>query len=274
MTSEPQPPGSMAKFPVQFFLCVALPWAGVATPAFAAPPPGYKLAWSDEFKGPSLDTNKWVYWLAGRRRDATNTANAVSVPDGRVTLTTYTEGGKHYTGMISTAGRFEAVHGYWEARIRYADSPGMWSAFWLQSPTMGRPVGDTARAGVEIDICEHRCADNAGANLAAQVQHTLHWDGYGRDHKSKAQLTPDRQLDRGFHVYGCEITTNGYRFFVDDEPTWTVHEAVSNAKEFVILSSEVEDHAWSGHIPADGYGDRAHSRTQMTVEYVRYYARE
>jgi hypothetical protein len=76
----------MAKFPVQFFLCVALPWAGVATPAFAAPPPGYKLAWSDEFKGPSLDTNKWVYWLAGRRRDATNTANAVSVPDGRSPL--------------------------------------------------------------------------------------------------------------------------------------------------------------------------------------------
>ena len=243
-------------------------------PALASPPPGYKLVWSDEFRGHALDTNKWDYWLTGHRRDALNVTNAVAVAHGNVTITTYSAGGANYTGMISSEGKFAPVHGYWEARIRYADAPGMWSAFWLQSPTMGRPIGDTAKAGIEVDICEHRVIDNQGTNIAPEVQHTLHWDGYGRYHKSRAHLTPPMKLDHGFHVYGCEVTTNGYNFYVDGKKTWTVNEAASNAGEFVILSSEIDDFAWSGHIPAGGYGDLKHSRTKMTVDYVRYYSRD
>jgi beta-glucanase (GH16 family) len=253
-------------------LALALP--GCATRPVVSRPPGYKLVWSDDFKGHALDTNKWGYWLTGPRRNALNVTNAVSVAHGGVTITSYSEGGRHYTGMISSEGKFAPVHGYWEARIRFEDSPGMWSAFWLQSPTMGRPVGDTATAGVEVDICEHRVRDNQGTNLAPVVQHTLHWDGYGRYHQSRGQLTPPMGLDRGFHVYGCEVTASGYRFFVDGKLTWTVPEAVSNAREFVILSSEIEDHAWSGHIPPGGYGDGQHSHTKMTVDYVRYYSNE
>jgi beta-glucanase (GH16 family) len=260
--------------PARLLICVSLLWPGLMAPAFASPPPGYKLVWFDEFKGHSLDTNKWDYWLTGHRRSAVNATNAVSVTHGHVTITSYTQDGKQYTGMISSEGKFAPVHGYWEARIRYEDSPGMWSAFWLQSPTMGHPIGDTATAGIEIDICEHRVIDTGGTNLAAQVQHTLHWDGYGRYHKSKGHLTGDMKLDRGFHVYGCEVTTNGYQFYVDNQPTWTVREAVSNAREFVILSSEIDDHAWASHIPAAGYGDLKHSKTRMTVDYVRYYSRE
>jgi len=264
----------MTKTPAPLLLCLALLLPGCATPTRVARPPGYKLAWSDDFKGHALDTNKWGYWLTGRRRNAINVTNAVSVAHGNATITSYTEGGRHYTGMISSEGKFEPVHGYWEARIRYEDTPGMWSAFWLQSPTMGRPIGDTAKAGIEVDICEHRSRDNQGTNLAPEVQHTLHWDGYGRYHKSKGHLTPPMNLDQGFHVYGCEVTTNGYRFFVDGTLTWTVNEAVSNAREFVILSSEIDDFSWSGHIPPGGYGDLKHSKTRMTVDYVRYYSRE
>jgi beta-glucanase (GH16 family) len=247
---------------------------GVTLVAHAAPPPGYKLVWADEFKGNALDTNKWIYWLPGRRNDSFNVTNAVSVRGGDVILTTYTEAGRHYTGMISTEGKFAPVHGYWEARVKYTDAVGMWSAFWLQSPTMGRPIGDTAKAGVEIDICEHRFVGDKGESLKSQVQHTLHWDGYGQHHKSKGQLTPPMKLDRGYHIYGCEITTNGYRFFTDGKLTWTVTEAVSNAKEFAILSSEVKDGAWAGAVPAAGYGDLKHSNLKMTVDYVRYYSRE
>lgn len=239
-----------------------------------AVPPGYKLVWADEFDGHVLDTNKWTYWLAGRRNDAVNVSNAVAVSGGKLTITSYTEGGKQFTGMISTAGKFEPVLGYWEARVAFADSPGMWSAFWLQSPTMGRPIGDTLTAGVEIDICEHRVVDNQGTNIASKVQHTLHWDGYGQHHQSKAQFTPPMKLERGFHVYGCEVMTNGYRFFVDGKLTWTTKEAPSQAKEFGILSSEIKDFAWSGHIPTNGYGDLKHSKTKMVTDYVRYYSRE
>jgi beta-glucanase (GH16 family) len=121
----------MAKPSVILQMCAALVWLGLGLVVQAAPPPGYQLVWSDDFNGPALDTNKWDYWLPGRRREAVNVSNAVTVTNGAATLTTYTDEGKHYTGMISTAGKFELVHGYWEARISYADAPGMWSAFWL-----------------------------------------------------------------------------------------------------------------------------------------------
>ena len=241
--------------------------------AHAVPPPGYQLAWSDEFDGQSLDTNKWNHWLLGKRRDALNVTNAVTVSDGCLTVTSYSEGGKYYTGMVSTQGKFEPVHGYWEARIRFEDSPGMWSAFWLQSPRMGRPIGDTAKAGAEIDICEHRVVSKEGEPLASKVQHTLHWDGYGQFHQSRAQLTPDLKLDSGFHVYGFEWTDAAYRFYVDGKMTWTTTNAVSNTNEFAILSSEIEGTAWAGPVPAAGYGDLSHSKTKMVVDYVRYYSR-
>jgi beta-glucanase (GH16 family) len=249
-------------------LCLSLLSASLAS---AKPPPGYQLAWSDEFKGHTLDTNKWNDWLLGSRRDATDVTNAITVRHGHLTITSYSEGTNYFTGMVSTKGKFEPVHGYWEARIKFKDSPGMWSAFWLQSPTMGHPLHDPGQAGVEIDICEHRVVSTEGEKLAGKIQHTLHWDGYGQDHKSIGHLSPELKLNSGYHLYGFEWTTNEYKFYIDGKLTWTNHDAVSNAKEFAILSSEIETTAWAGHIPTGGYGDLAHSRTKMIVDHVRYY---
>ena len=122
----------------------------------ATPPVGYKLVWADEFDGPALDTNKWGYRQLGVRGDAINAADAVSISNGCLTITSYTVDKKHFTGMVSTAGLFEPIHGYWEARIKFQDTPGEWSAFWLQTPTMANPLSDPGKAGTEIDICEHR----------------------------------------------------------------------------------------------------------------------
>ena len=257
-------------FRIPFFVLALL---APVCPVFAAPPAGYQLLWADEFDGPTLDTNKWIHWLPGKRNDSLNVPDAVKVAGGFVTLTTFTEGSNHFTGMISTQGKFEPVHAYWEARIAYTDAVGMWSAFWLQSPTMGHPLGDMGKAGVEIDICEHRSVSDKGENITAKVQHTLHWDGYGKQHKSRGQFSPAMNLDQGFHVYGCEVTEAGYQFFVDGKLTWTVTEAASNAREFAILSSEVKAGAWAGEIPASGYDGRDASRVKMTVDYVRYYAK-
>jgi len=69
---------------------------------FAEPPQGYVLKWSDEFDGVALDQTKWVHWLAGKRRHAMNVPNAVTLRHGFLTIATYTEAGKHFTGMIST----------------------------------------------------------------------------------------------------------------------------------------------------------------------------
>ena len=58
----------------------------------AAPGTGWQLLWSDDFNGAALDQSKWDV-TTGPRRQAVNTADAVTVADGALTITTYTAGG-------------------------------------------------------------------------------------------------------------------------------------------------------------------------------------
>jgi beta-glucanase (GH16 family) len=252
---------------------VLLALALAVTPIHAEPPAGYTLKWADEFDGTQLDTAKWIHWLPGKRRQAMNVPEAVTVRDGLLTIATYTEGGKHFTGMISTKDKYEASYGYYEARIQWADAPGQWAAFWSQSPTMGKPVGDVATAGMEIDFVEHREVDHEGKRIAGKANFTLHWDGYGKDHKGKGHMTPELGLDKGFHIYGFEWTESAYRFYIDGKLRWEVKEPISKRPQFIILSSEVESGAWSHTIPAGGYGDRTTSKTKLVVDYVRHYVK-
>jgi beta-glucanase (GH16 family) len=175
--------------------------------------------------------------------------------------------------MISTEKLCEKVYGYWEARIDFDDSPGMWSAFWSQTPTIGEPIDDPRKAGMEIDFAEHRSHENDGRGIDMIVHHTLHWNGYGPEQKGAGKATPDLKLGQGFHIYGFEWTETEYRFFVDGKLTWTVKEPISQRPQFVILSSEVESGAWSMKVPQAGYGDRTTSTTRMVVDYVRYYVK-
>lgn len=255
---------------------ILLAWVVILSAALAArdlpaAPIGYTLSWSDEFDGTSLDMTKWGYRGLGARRDAVNVQNAISVDDGNLTITTYTEGGTHYTGMIATQGKFEAKYGYWEARIAFHETPGSWSAFWIQSPTMGNPIGDPGTAGMEIDVVEHRAVDSGGTDISNKAAHNLHWDGYGTAHKSTGTVTGNLGLATGWHTYAVEWTPTAYRFFVDDRLTYSANP-VSNRTEYILLSSEVQDNSWAGDIPAGGYGDLATSATRMEVDYVRYFA--
>ena len=234
--------------------------------AAETPPAGYQLVWSDEFDGTALDMSKWSYRGLGQRREAVNVTDAASVGGGYLTIATYTAGGKHYTGMLGTEGKFERRFGYWQARIRFEDTPGMWSAFWIQTPTFGRPPNDPAGAGMEIDVIEHRVSDKSGKDISGEAHHALHVGGG----KSQTQVTEDLKLGSGFHTYGVQWTETQYRFFVDGTLTWTT-TPVSKRPEYIILSSEVQDKNWAGTIPAGGYGPLESSKTKMIVDYVRFY---
>jgi len=234
--------------------------------AAEAPPVGYQLVWSDEFDGTALDMSKWSHRGLGPRRDALNVADAVSVGGGQLTITTYTSGGNHCTGMIGTEGKFERRFGYWEARIRFDGAPGMWSAFWIQTPTFGQPPNDPATAGTEIDVIEHRVSDQSGKDISGLAHHAVHIGGA----KSQSHVTEDLKLGAGFHTFGVQWTETQYRFFVDGKMTWTA-TPVSKRPQYIILSSEVQDKSWAGAIPADGFGPLESSKTRMIVDYVRFY---
>jgi len=241
----------------------------------AVPPPGYYLVWSDEFNSTTLDRSKWDYWLPGPRRNAVNVTNAISLDGSNLLITTYTSNKVHYTGFVATDGTFRSRYGYWESRIRWGDTNGMWSAFWLQSPEMVTRSPDAALSGSEIDIAEHRYLDKDAKSIANQIQVNIHWNGYGRTSRSTGSGNKGSGLADGFHTYGFLSTPDSYAFLVDDTKVYGGGAApVSHSTEWAILSSEVDDTSttWAGKIPADGYGGIVDSTTRMTVDYVRYYA--
>jgi beta-glucanase (GH16 family) len=244
-----------------------------ATAAQAEPPKGYCLIWEDNFDGDRLDTTKWTP-EAHLHRGNQLTADAVMVRDGLLRITTYTEKGKHYTGYLTTKGKFEATYGYFEACIRFTSSPGQWGAFWLLSPTVGRPVGDTVTAGTEIDVVEHRARDDKGNDVGDLLAMNLHWDGYKPGvHKHAGHTTRVRagepSLQGQWHTYALLWMPKAYTFFLDGVEQWRTDKAVSGRSEFLLLTCEIEGKSWAGNIPAGGYGPHQASRTTMEVDWVR-----
>lgn len=271
---------------------------GVAV-AQAAP----QLTWSDEFNATSLDSSRWSYRATGARHDGYLTPDAVSVGGGLLTIKTYTENGSHYTGMISTEKRinpltlqstgFEQTYGYFEARVKFNSKPGMWSAFWLQSPTNGLLVGNPELSGVEMDIAEHRArcitaapdpavcdgadADSAGgdADITNRIQQALVWDGYSVFSKSAVRLSdPLAELGNdSWHTWALRWSPTALTFYYDGVEIWTQTGPISQRSEYIVLSSEVAEF-FAGTIPTGGYGTRATTTTSMQVDYVRVWTLE
>jgi beta-glucanase (GH16 family) len=235
------------------------------------PGSGWQLLWHDEFDGTALDTSKWTV-DSGPRRDAMNTADAISVGGDFLTITTYTSGGTNYTGFIGTANALNATYGYWEARIAFQDSPATWSGFWLWTPTVLNANNNPAVDGTEIDIVEHRATDANGNDVSNTADNALFWNGYGprgqQDHNFWNNPT-NTPLQGNFHVYGLQWSPAGYQFYIDGIQVWSTTEAISHRSEYIYLTSEEQNNFWAGNVPAGGYGSLDTSQTKMTVDYVR-----
>ena len=224
----------------------------------ALPVEGYELVWSDEFEGKVLDFAKWDYRGLGPRRDAINVKDTVSLDgDGHLVLATKRVSDKYQTAMISTQGKYETAFGYFECRVKLQKQIGHWSAFWLQSPTLGNPVGNPNKAGTEIDVFEYLC------NRGDKIQHTLHWDGYGKDHKSAQKIAEIPELTKGWHTVGFLWTPTHYVFYMDGKETWRTAKGVSHRPQYMILSLEVGK--WAGDI------SKADLPDHFYLDYVRVY---
>jgi len=221
----------------------------------------YKLVWSDEFNGVELDRSKWSYRYLGPRRDAVNVKEAVTFDGkGHLVLTTSKVGDKYHTGMIGTGRTYKARYGYFEARVLLQAELGHWSAFWLQTPSMGMHIGEPELAGVEVDIFEYlRKEDDL-------VRHALHWDGYKKDHRSKGKKPVVDGLSKGWHTFGLLWTKDSYTFYIDGQQTWKTSKAVSRRSQYIILSLEVGK--WAGDIAKATLPD------SYLVDYVRVYQKK
>lgn len=274
-SATPQPAASPTPTPTATLTPTPTPTPTPAAPALlpAAPlPPGYQLTWHDEFDGAAIDSSRWNVF-DWRRGQAQDTPDAVDVKDGVLRISTYTEDGVQKTGFLSTEyGKYDATHGYFEARIRFHGVSGQWCAFWLTSPTIGDPLGDPADAGAEIDIVEHRIIDESGWKIGDWVAQNVIWDGYGAhraDVHHGSPLPDGGPVNGVWHTFGVLWDDSQYVFYVDANEMWRTSTAVSQRSEYVLLTCEILDHDWAGNIPDGGYGPKSDSSPGMEVDWVR-----
>lgn len=154
------------------------------------PPTGYKMVWSDEFNGTSLDTKVWNIEEngngGGNQELQYYRKENVAVANGNLVLTARRE---NYNNKQFTSGRINSLdkayfkHGIIQARIKFPKTAnGVWPAYWM----MGNDYGKLGwpRCG-EIDIVETGNAE--GIKNGTQTRHfgaTLHWGtSAGANHK-------------------------------------------------------------------------------------------
>jgi hypothetical protein len=244
----------------------------MALHSLAVPPAGYYLVWGDEFSGSSLDPAKWWVWNQPDR-SGYSTPDAVTVGGGYMTITTYTTNGSHYSGIVSSDGRFRARYGYSEASVEFNGSPGMFSDFWVNSANNGQFIGNPAASGAEVDVCEHRATDaNDADNISGMVTIDLHWNGYGTSEKSGSSGLVGSGLGTGFHTYGFLWNNSAYNVSIDGVPSWNTNAGISDRTEIVLFSCEVDSNSFCGIVPPAGYGNFLVSTTTTVVDYFRFYA--
>ncbi|MDZ7616134.1 MAG: glycoside hydrolase family 16 protein [Patescibacteria group bacterium] len=237
--------------------------AGVALAAepvdqLPAPPEGmaWKLVWHDEFDGTALDGSKWDV-PDHPRRGAWWSPKAVSLDgQGHLAISALKDGDRYLSACVRTAGKFEHAHGYYVARIKLQEQPGHWSAFWLYNHSVGQ-IGNDGRDGTEIDIMEKPWLDQ-------RVQHALHWDGYGKEHRSEGHVANVPGVMQGWHTFSLWWKADEYVFYVDGKETWRTNAGgVCQVPLYIKLSNEIGD--WAGDITKAELPDR------FLIDYVRVY---
>ena len=222
-----------------------------------SPPPGkkFRLVWHDEFDGRSLDSSKWEV-PEGRRRDGWWSRQAVVVRDGHLMIRTIRQGDRFLDACVRTRGRFEHAFGYYVARVKFQKQPGHWSAFWLYNRSVPK-IGHEGRDGTEIDIMEKPWLDD-------RVTMNLHWDGYGKQHRSAGTTVKVPGIMKGWHTFALWWKPDEYIFYIDRKEVWRTRAGgVCQVPLYIKLSDEIG--RWAGDIR------KAKLPDAFLVDYVRVY---
>ena len=255
---------------------VAIPdWLGKRPPVEG----NWKMTFKDEFDGAQIDTNKWSFYGENYWDKVTHfTRDTTYVKDGHAHLRLEKKRGHHNddpkrpesdyaTGFLETYGKWTQRYGYFEARMKLPTAPGLWPAFWMMPDRgSGGPQwqrSDTKNGGMEFDIMEH--LTRWGVN---RFNIAMHWDGYGKEHKSigssSVYYTPDKDgyvtsgllWEPGLLVFYCQGQEIG---------RWA-NERVASVPEDLMFT-----------LPAGGWDndwlDHAKLPDEFLIDYVRVWQR-
>jgi beta-glucanase (GH16 family) len=162
---------------------------------------GFSLVWEDEFIGNQLDTLKWKPRGLGKRAVGYVSIDAIQVKDGLLNLYALKRNNSILISAVGTQGKFMQQYGYFECKAKLQNSPGVWGAFWLQSPALAGGTNPKIY-GAEVDIMEF--FKKLGTDI---VSHNVHWGPYGAGQKStRGMQSYLKGVSSGFHTFGLSWT--------------------------------------------------------------------
>ena len=265
---------------VSFALAFSFPLAQKETKT-QAKQQAYKLVWSDEFDGDSLNMDNWTAevgtgpnrdgWGNNERQYYTGNSENLDISNGTLKIHALRQsiGNRSYTSSrIITKHKKFFTYGKFEARMKLPSFKGAWPAFW----TLGEDIDSVGwpKCG-EMDIME-------AINTSNLIYSNLHWSKNNKttDTTSFGYYTNDRT---DWHTYAMEWEENYAKFLVDGVETRcfdiTLEDEMEEFRQdqFIILNLAVggnwpENSIQSGtKIDDTAFPDRS----TMEVDYVRVY---
>lgn len=237
----------------------------------------WKLVWSDEFDGSTVDTNHWKFesgnhngWGNHELEFYTGRPENAFVSDGLLHIAARKENtnGFFYTSArMKSAGLFFKQYGRFEFRARVPSGQGYWPALWLMPEHSG--YGGWPACG-EIDIMENKGSDPSFA------QGTIHYAGADGHHLQSTGFYhfPAGDGATNFHTYALEWTTNSIQWLVDGnnyetQTNWSTARAPYPApfdQPFYIIINLAVGGQYGGNPD-----DTTRFPGEMQVDYVRVY---
>ena len=189
----------------------------------------WRLVFSDDFTGSSLDTANWSTCYrfgctnGGNKELEWYQASQVRVHDGTASLTVVprqTNGKEYVSGMLSSYRKFSFRYGYAQIVAKLPVGKGLWSAFWMEPEDGSWPP--------EIDILENLAQSDS-------VSLYVHYNSANRFDSSTVYLPTASST---FHTYGVDWEPKSISWYVDGFP-WA-HFKVSIAQpEYLIANLAV-----------------------------------
>lgn len=255
---------------VSFALAFGFPLAHKETKT-QAKQQAYKLVWSDEFDGDSLNMDNWTAeigrgnngWGNNEQQYYTGNQENLDISNGTLKIHALRSSSYRYTSSrIITKHKKFFTYGKFEAKMKLPSFTGAWPAFW----TLGENIDSVSwPACGEMDIME---AINTDQNVFAN----LHWsnNGYQADTQGIKYDVVDKTK---WHTYGMEWEENIVKFYVDDNyyQSFPITEAKQMEEfrqdQFILLNLAI-----GGNLPGQTVDNTAFpDKSTMEVDYVRVY---
>jgi beta-glucanase (GH16 family) len=221
--------------------------------------PGWRLVWTDDFKGTSLDPTRWfaenTAWPYNNELEFYQPGQATVGSSLLNILAEHrTVGGRPYvSARIDTHGHFSQQYGRFEARMMLPAGAGYWPAFWLLPASQAWPP--------ELDIME------AIGTQPSQVLLTQHWGTDFNNHQYAGITYTGPNYTTGFHSFAIEWSPTRIDWLVDNVVRYSSTTNIPQEPMYVLLNLAV-----GGDL--GGTPNPAVFPKSMLVDWVRVYQRD